>query len=366
MKLSRSLDGRAGQDRRHASSLALLFVLAACSDGGIGPAEHRVVEGVDLDVLFAAPAASEVAAVPAEWAARTPGAALVVIEKDTVVATAGISLRARVVSHDVGGVRHFGAVLTPEALSEPAPIVMYAHGGDDGTSVEDLLFTLGFMGDVGGSFVWVVPSFRSEDLGFAGEVWHSEGPPSPWDRDVDDALSLLDVAVEIEPTSDPDRVGVLGLSRGAGVALLMGIRDTRIDRIVEFFGPTDFFGPFAQDVVEEALLGSLRDLPGLRFLDDSFIQPLKRGEVTIAQVRPELVRRSAVLFADRLPAVQLHHGSADDVVDVSQAEALIAAMEALDRSEPGFEAHIYPDGTHNPLTLPGSIPLAVAFLEGLL
>ena len=183
---------------------------------------------------------------------------------------------------------------------------------------------------------------------------------------MDDALSLLDVALAIEPLADADRVAVLGFSRGAGVAMLMGIRDDRVDRIAEFFGPTDFFDVFVQDVVEEALRGTLRDLPGLSFLDESFLQPLKRGEVTIADVRRQLVLRSATLHADQLPILQLHHGTADAVVEVSQAESLIGAMEALGRTVPEFEAFLYQGGGHNPLTLPGSVGRAVDFLSALL
>ena len=245
-------------------------------------------------------------------------------------------------------------------------MIVYSHGGDQGTSVEDVLLQFLLAGELAANFVWVVPSFRSEHLSFGGVTWTSEGLPSPWDRDVDDALSLLDVALAMEPAADAENVGVLGFSRGAGVGMLMGIRDPRIDRVVEFFGLTDFFGSFVQDIVEDALRGSLRDLPGLAFLSEMYIQPLKRGELTIPEVRSELIRRSPVLFADRLPALQLHHGTMDTVVEVSQAESLIAAIEALGREQPDFEAHLYPGGLHSPFALPGSITRAVQFLSVLL
>jgi len=346
--------------------LAALLAVAGCSDAGTGPADDRIVAGVDLDILFAGAEPSEIAATSDEWATRSSSAVDVQTERDTVVTLGVLSIRVRVVSHDVGGVRHFGAILTDEALAGQAPVIVYAHGGDRGASVEEVLLQFGFVGDLASRFVWIVPSFRSEDLRFAGTAWTSEGPPSPWDRDVDDALALLDVTLGLEPAADAGNVGVLGFSRGAGVGMLMGVRDARIDRVVDFFGPTDFFDVFVQDVVEEALRGTLRNLPGLVFLDQAYIQPLQRGEVTIAEVRQQLIRRSVVLFAGRLPTLQLHHGSADDVVEVSQAESLIAAMAALGRGEPDFEAHVYPGGSHSPLTLPGSIPSAVEFLAALL
>jgi dipeptidyl aminopeptidase/acylaminoacyl peptidase len=182
---------------------------------------------------------------------------------------------------------------------------------------------------------------------------------------VDDALSLLEVALATTPAADPGRIGVLGFSRGANVALLMSIRDPRIDAVVEFFGPTDFFGPFVREVVEDALEGQIRDLPGVAYLNQAFIQPLKNGSVTPSQVRLELLRRSPVYFADRLPDVQVHHGTADTVVPVGEAERLIEVVAALGRSAPGFEGFIYQGGTHNPLALPGSLPRTREFLSRL-
>ncbi|MDX1646064.1 MAG: hypothetical protein R3304_02875, partial [Longimicrobiales bacterium] len=83
------------------------------------------------------------------------------------------------------------------------------------------------------------------------------------------------------------------------------------------------------------------------------------------EIGPAIVRRSSVLFADRMGAVQLHHGTADAVVDVSQAQALIDAMSSLGRGAPDFQAHLYEGGTHNPLSLSNSIPRTVDFLAAL-
>ena len=341
------------------STLALLTA-AACSDDPVQPDVS-----VDLEALFASPTASEVDAISSEWAARASGAVGTTVERDTTVTSGGIDIRVRIVSHQVLGVRHYGAVLSAADLADPAPVLMYAHPGDEGAAVEDVLLQLSVTGDLAAGFVWIVPSFRSEQLRFAGSSWTSEGPSSFLDRDVDDAMGLLDVALEIEPLADPDRVGVLGFSRGAGVALLMGARDQRVDRIVGFSGLTDFFDVYIQDVVEEALAGSPRDLPGLDELNERFIQPLARGEISVDAMRVELVRRSVVQYADDLPMVQIHHGIDDDVVDVSQANSLISTMEALGRGEPDFEGYLYAGGTHNPFTLAGSFPLAVSYLAAL-
>jgi hypothetical protein len=145
----------------------------------------------------------------------------------------------------------------------------------------------------------------------------------------------------------------------------MAIRNPSIDIVVEFFGPTDFFGPFVREVTEEALEGAPRPLPGLAYLNDTSIQPLKRGEVSIEEVRLEMLRRSPVYFADRLPQVQIHHGTADTTVPVGEAERLIQVMMGLGRSEPGFQWFLYEGGGHDPLGLAGSIPRTSSFLERL-
>ncbi|MBI2615934.1 MAG: dienelactone hydrolase family protein [Gemmatimonadetes bacterium] len=302
----------------------------------------------------------------ADWDSRDVSTQDVeVVRSDTVSVGAGTEVTVRVVAHTVGGVRHYGAVVVPSRASPASlPLLVVGHGGDDGVDIDDALLLLGFgLGSAVDDFVFVVPSFRSEPLTFQGAEYRSGGEPSPWDWDVDDALALLKVAGEITPEADPSRIGVVGFSRGACVGLLMAARDPRIDAVVEFFGPTDFFGTFVQDVVEEALLGMLRNLPGLADLDARFIQPLKRGELTVQDVRPELIRRSPVYFVDRLPQVQVHHGTADSTVPVSQAVRLVEVMEQAGGRAPGFEYYLYEGGGHNPLSLFGSLDRTVAFLH---
>jgi dipeptidyl aminopeptidase/acylaminoacyl peptidase len=246
------------------------------------------------------------------------------------------------------------------------PLLIYGHGGDNGEDLDQILQLLPLFlpGEVE-EFVIVVPSFRSERLVFDGTTYISEGPASPWDRDVDDALALLNVVAATTPAADMGRVGVLGFSRGACVGLLMAIRDARIDLVVEFFGPTDFFGPFVRQVTREALLGTLRPLPGLDYLNDTVIQPLRNGQITMGEARLEILRRSPAHFASLLPDVQVHHGTDDPTVPVGEAERLIEVMLLLGRGQPEFESYLYPGGVHDPLSLPGSLMRTLAFLDRL-
>jgi dipeptidyl aminopeptidase/acylaminoacyl peptidase len=352
--------------RRSLSLLLLLLLFSACDSTPID--EPNIVAGVDFDVLFAPATQAEKSAVLADWAARDVAAHGEVVEYSASAMMGQTDATVRVISHMVGSVKHYGAVVTPDdADPDSLPILLYLHGGDGGVSVDqEVLFILQVFADRADEFAVVVPSFRDESLRFDGRTWQSGGPASPWNYDVDDALALLNVAIALTPQVDESRIGVVGLSRGAGVALLASARDARIDRVAEFFGPTDFFGEFVQDVTEEALMGQPRNLPGLDYLNTNFLIPLSEGEATIQSLRPELVRRSAVLFVDRMPPVQAHHGRADTTVPVSQAEALIAAMNAAGKTPAEFSATLYDGGEHNPFTMTGSLDAAADFLSELI
>ncbi len=317
----------------------------------------------ELDTVFIAPSDAEIGAVRADWASRDVSATDAIVVLEELMDLAGSVARLRVVSHTVTGVRHYGAIIVPDGAAKGSlPILAYLHGGDGGVSTGDLQVAAFALGELRDSFAYVIPSFRGEPLVHGDSVWVSEGPPSPWDYDVDDALALLNVAIEITPEARPDSINLLGGSRGGGVALLAGVRDVRIARIVSFFGPTYFFDDWVREIVREAALRMPRALPGVAHLDSTLVQPYIRGEYSRGDARLDLVRRSSTLFAEDLPSVQLHHGDIDQTVAVSQAEALIAAMEALGRGEPDFEAYIYEGGGHDFLDLRAAIPRAVAFL----
>jgi dipeptidyl aminopeptidase/acylaminoacyl peptidase len=336
---------------RCAAVWIILLAAAGCGDSPVPPAEVSV----DLDRLFAAPTAAEIAVVEADWASRLPAASEVQVELTQPFALGSAAMRLDVVSHVVDGVRHYGAVLSPEQPpAGPLPLVLYLHGGDGGVAVEEVVLVAGSTGLDPDGIVWVIPSFRSEPLRLGSRSWNSGGTPSPWDRDVDDTLALLDVAAGLVPAANRECIGSVGFSRGGGVGLLLSARDPRVRATVEFFGPTDFFGPFMRETAEEALVGRLRPLPGLVYLNEAWLQRLRRGAVSYEETRLALLRRSPAWFAGRLGPVQVHHGTADDVVPVSQAHALISAMQAIGRGAPSFQPYLYPGVGHNPFFMAGA------------
>ncbi len=345
----------------------LTCLLAGC-DSGANDVDSRIVEGVDLEMLFAPAEPGEIQAVLDDWSQRDVSMQnLQEIALDTVEFAGGKRSAVRVVSHDVAGITHFGAIVVPvDAEPGSLPVMVYNHGGDAGENI-DVTLTLLSLGisAVTDQFVFVVPSFRDEPLTLNGIRYQSGGPASPWDYDVDDALALLNVALDTTPAIDPERIGAFGFSRGGGVALLMAIRDPRIDLVSEFFGVTDFFVQDIEDTVAEALRGEVRELPGLDFLNESYIVPLREGAISMQEARMQIIRRSAVLFADRLPDVQIQHGELDDIVDVAHALSLAETLQDMGRDATQVDLHLYPNASHTPFEMIGSFERMVEFVSRL-
>ena len=321
----------------------------------------------ELDTLFVPATDGEIETTAAEWTTRDYSAAEVAVELTGTISLGGTTAVLRIVSHEVDGVLHYGAIAVPEGADTGSlHLLAYLHGGDAGVSVTDLQYFGIALGDLTESFAFVVPAFRSEELRYGNRGWISEGPSSPWDRDVDDAIALVNVAFETTPELKAGGYSAIGGSRGAGVALLAGARDERLERILAFFGPTDFFDGWVRDIVRDMALRTPPSLPGVAHLDSTLVQPFIRGNMARAEARLDMVRRSAVLYASELPMVQIHHGTLDEVVDVSQAYSLIAAMEELGREPPDFEAFIYEGGGHDIFFLEEAIERGVEFISGVL
>jgi len=222
------------------------------------------------------------------------------------------------------GLRIYGVVSVP---TDPGvyPIVLLNHGGDSGLAPLELDTPLA------ASAIVAATSFRSEAVHWFGTDYTSEGTPSPWDRDVDDALALLD-AVSRLPQADPGRVAATGGSRGGGVTLLAAAREPeRFRCAVDIYGPTDLFDPVFRPTVELLANGGSDPRPGMDFLKTQVLEPYLEGALHLAEARSQLIRRSAIYFADRLPPVQVVHGTEDDVVPVSQSDRLVARLQTLGR-----------------------------------
>ena len=357
---------------------ALLLTLSSCDNSE--PAPDLIIAGVNYTQLFAPPTASEIQTIEAAWAARSNPARDARIVAETTLDGA----RVAVIAHTQTGTdgvdfTHYGVVRIPASTAN-LPVLVVHHGGDNGFSVDgtdpngQLTAMVAAYPMLFASTVQVLPVYRSETIvtpaSLAGP-YTAGGTPSPWDYDVDDAIGLLNAALELFPDAmDNSHIGALGFSRGSDVALLMAVRDARIQAVTEYYGPVDFFDDSIQTLATGLYFGldGVDRLPGAVYLRDEVLLPLQAGDLSYADARLEVTRRSAARFSSRLPSLQVHHHEQDPTVPYAQSVALNAAIQSTPNHgvyEFNSYANALPAGVqsrHNPLAMPASLMDTEAFL----
>lgn len=335
----------------------------------------------DVADLFRLPSSAEVDAVRADWRDRDLSPDSIVDVAHHVFTTPAVYLgtetveyTVRVVSHDVDGDRHYGAILVPkDAAPGCCGVVVEAHGVDpeySGVGLEDLEIPAVLGGD-GGRAIIVVPSFRGEELRVGDATYVSGGDPrDAWDGATDDAMALLGVALATTPEADSTRICAFGKSRGGSVALLVAVRDPRIDCVVEWAGPADWFdhmGTFGftlREQVEWALWE--RWLPGqgwgsaAQFIDRYLADTVAGKGEGVPSIRRKMLASSPLYFLESLPPAQLHHGSDDRSVPVANVMALQERHEALGSGTP-LQAIVH-DGSGHDQPYPEAYATSRSFL----
>ncbi|MCA9611573.1 MAG: hypothetical protein KC586_02325, partial [Myxococcales bacterium] len=116
-------------------------------------------------------------------------------------------------------------------------------------------------------------------------------------------------------------------------ALLAALRDERVRRAISMAGPTDFFD-----------LSLMRHENAYALYGQWLVSPSLEGTGSASDSRARLLRASPLLFADDLPPVQLHHGTADRNLPDEQTRRLARVLEALGRTTD--EVYFYEGGDH--------------------
>lgn len=191
--------------------------------------------------------------------------------------------------------------LPDTGASVPAVIGLHGSGGIRGGFIEParMLAANGFA-------VFVPHYFERTDTGWADERTIRREFPA-WMTTVRDAIAYA----ETQPGVLRDRVGLLGFSLGAYLALSVAALDERVNAVVEYFGG----------------------------LPEEFVAGLRR-----------------------MPPVLILHGQDDSVVPVAEASRLESVLKPLNVP---YEKKIYPGAGHvfSGLTLLDAAQRTLAFLR---
>jgi cephalosporin-C deacetylase-like acetyl esterase len=303
-----------------------LLLLTACR-------KKDFLQGYDTGALFAKPTDTEISSIIRDWQMRdlTPSS-YSVVEQHSVAKGKYIL---KIISFRLQDIIEYGAIVTPtQAGSFPVKVHVGGFGYQLTTnSVKMVLDT----SNTGSLSILAIPALRGQSLQVIINDTTYTTPLSggrhcdAFDGATDDVLAFLNVIDSIEPKADVTRTAIRGGSRGGTVALLAGIRDTRVKRAVCIVGPADMLTLTAANQND--------DTYQCQFLDD-----LVNKQATITATRQKMIASSPYYFADRLPLIQMHMGTKDKYVPVQQAYDLRDKLANLGQSQK-LELFIY-DRTH--------------------
>lgn len=344
--------------------------------GGGGGVDAGTPRPLVLGDLLAPVTAAELQRVEEEWASRDISARGVTQLASGTVTLGAVPMTWRVLEHAVDGARHVGVVLVPASLTAPAPVLVYTHGGYTGDAglppftVEDLASRIPSQ-PLREKLIYVIPSYRGERVRIANTTYSSGGDTLFGTTDLTDTAAFLSAVVATTPLADVSRVAVFGESRGGMVALSLGALDDRFDLVIDAFGPTDFRVALAglpAGLFEAAVAGAVASpedpatllLRSLIPVDQVTVNPdagLIITEAGYVEMRRRMAATSALAAPSRLPATQVHHGTADPSASVQYSRALAAAMADAGRVSPSrvFTYFEYDGGSHGLDTLPGAV-----------
>jgi hypothetical protein len=308
-----------------------------------------------LSDVFAEPAPNEIQSVLDDWKTRDLVPAQIRQEKSAELNIDGWKANVKIISYFVRGYKNYGAIIIPKnARAGCCPVIVDAKGVSPTyfPLEPDKIESLRMIDDLKDRFIYVVPSFRGENLIFDGVTYGSEGDRrDALDGATDDTISFLTAALKSTPEADPKRICIFGHSRGGTVAVLTGIRDKRIDCVVNVAGPTDWFyamgteGWSEQELWQEGVRIHASPLETGGQNLERFMGKAFDGDATLKDVRHNMIASSPLYFASRLPPSQHHYGIEDVSVPVLNGRQLAAIMKRKPTNR--STVYFYPDQGHD-------------------
>lgn len=235
------------------------------------------------------------------------------------LAQPGVKVLRDIVYSKPGGRELLLDLYLPESAARPMPVVVWIYGGAWRAGSKDDGQTRGALWLTEHGYAVAAFNYRlSQEAKFPAQI-HDAKAAVRWLRRHAGEHGL-----------DPERIGAWGASAGAHLAALLGVSagvaelegpehdaevSTRVQAVVDFFGPTDFLQMDAH-----ALPGGMKHDPA-----DSPESRLIGGP--IQENREKAARANPVTYVDRGDAPFLIlHGERDPLVPVHQSELLFEAL----------------------------------------
>ncbi len=263
---------------------------------------------LDMDALFSTPEEKELESILKDWQYRPSKASDQELIKEFDYSS---NRPIQIWQHGPDTARHYGAVLLPTNYqpTEKYPLLLLAAGLDQknpSVNLDKNNYWKKLIYHLDDHFI-LIPSYRGQALVVAGRRYCSDGFfGDAFDGATDDALALIDLAQSHYKNIDTSRLVAYGISRGATVVLLAGIRNPDLDLIIAQSGPTDFFNR------------ETRVRYGFQYRYQFLSQ-----QKPLADIRAKILKSSPLLFIHELQGnVKLIHGVDDSVVPLWHAEHL--------------------------------------------
>jgi pimeloyl-ACP methyl ester carboxylesterase len=282
------------------SVLALLILTSTCK-------KDNFLSNDERDALFSQPNKDELDIIYREWQSKD----LIPIDY-TVISENEIfqgKFNLKIVSFKVSGIKEYGALLVPKTDSL-IPVRMLIGGFDMNFTANTVNMVLD-NSSLNNSFILAIPALRGQSLKIDINGTEYTSPLSDGDQcdafngATDDVLAFLNLIQKTESYADVSRTSVRGGSRGGTVAMLAGIRDDRIKRVVGVVSPTNMLELTSQNENDPTY-------------KCQFLSSFKNGETTLIDTRNKMIASSPIYFAKYLPLTQLHMGLKDWNVPINQ------------------------------------------------